>query len=344
MNKVGFHVNSIWFYAVVLHIVASLVFGTLGIIGSLLVNIVMFSLVFTVCRQRRTTVRQWCRVSRIPVCQWGYLLLLTILCFVVANYINAISVMFTENAMTAAMAQVQYHFWESIVIYAVLPALVEELLFRGCIFRGIPDKKTAIIVSSVLFALLHMNFNQMSYAFFMGIFFALAVAVTDNLSMSIAMHLLFNSINLIFAAFGEISVISRIQNICLSGYYPFGASFVDGEGRFYPVVFLVGTITALLSAALALAVLKRMNYQGKDEGYVPVTQNDEYKIDFEKEGVCPESGGVRYSKPDMEKADYGRRKRRGEPILWVVKWKPDGLFWGGCAVCLLIAAAYELLP
>lgn len=326
MNKMGFHVNSIWFYAVALHILCSVLFGMLGNIGSILMNVVMLGLVFVVCRQRHTTIRQWCHVSPVPFGQWGHIFLLTVLCFMVAGYVNAISVLFTENVMVAAMAGVKYRFWESVIVYAVLPALVEELLFRGCIFRGIPDKRTAVIVSALLFALLHMNFNQMSYAFIMGIFFALMVTVTDNLTTSIVIHLLFNSINLVFVAFGDIPVISRLQRFCVLGYYPFAASFTDAEGTFYPFVFAVGTVVTLLAVGGIFAVLNHLNHPNRKKELL--RQDDAQSL---REEV------VAYG----DEEEPGREKK--QPLLWVTEWRPDGAFWGGCVGCLIVAVAYEML-
>lgn len=72
------------------------------------------------------------------------------------------------------------------------------------IYRGIANKsnkKIVIIISALLFAFLHMNFNQMCYAFVMGLVFAIVIYLTDNLSVSILLHMLFNAFTVIITCF-----------------------------------------------------------------------------------------------------------------------------------------------
>ena len=64
-----------------------------------------------------------------------------------------------------------------LLVMAVMPALNEEFLCRGILYGAYRhhSKKTGIFLSALIFGLLHLNFNQMPYAVYLGIVFALMV-------------------------------------------------------------------------------------------------------------------------------------------------------------------------
>ena len=77
----------------------------------------------------------------------------------------------------------QEHFWNvdldytyQVVIYfiyaAIIPAVVEELLFRKTVCGALTvyGKTTAVLISAVLFALMHANIEQLLYTFVAGLF------------------------------------------------------------------------------------------------------------------------------------------------------------------------------
>ena len=87
----------------------------------------------------------------------------------------------------------------------VIPALVEEFLFRGVILRSLMrfGAGTAILISAFLFALMHGNVAQIVFAFPLGVLFALFVVRTGNIWITIAIHFLnnlFSSLYLVIEA------------------------------------------------------------------------------------------------------------------------------------------------
>ena len=92
-----------------------------------------------------------------------------------------------------------------VVSSCVVPALVEEFLFRGVILRSLMRFGTgfAIVASSLLFALMHGNISQIVFAFPLGLLFAYLIVRTGNLWITIAIHFINNllsSLYLILAA------------------------------------------------------------------------------------------------------------------------------------------------
>jgi membrane protease YdiL (CAAX protease family) len=84
----------------------------------------------------------------------------------------------------------------SVLSVAIVPAFVEELLFRGVILNGFKDnysQKKAIIVSSLLFGIVHLNPWQFVTASLFGIASAWVCLKMKSLTLSIYMHLLNNT-------------------------------------------------------------------------------------------------------------------------------------------------------
>lgn len=91
-----------------------------------------------------------------------------------------------------------YPVWLSVIAFAVVPAVVEEFVFRGIIFKSLSKKdvRGAVIVSSLFFALLHFSLGSVMYGFLFGVIFAWVYYVTDDIFYPIAMHMTFNTINI----------------------------------------------------------------------------------------------------------------------------------------------------
>lgn len=214
--------------------------------SSLLMNLLMLLLVYYVCTQRRISLWEYCSFQWIPIRQWGILLLLVIIFLIIASYINAISMLFVQNLTAVSLQDAGDFFVQSIMVFAILPAVTEEILFRGYIFRGIENKNIAVAVSALMFALLHMNFNQISYAFIMGLLFALVVRTTDNLSFTVVIHLLFNCFSIFTSAFPESSIAIVLTNINIGGYQLLSADFLNESGHFDRRLFEIGSVTAVV--------------------------------------------------------------------------------------------------
>jgi len=79
---------------------------------------------------------------------------------------------------------------------AVLPAIIEELLFRGLILQGLLKygHVVAIIFSSLLFSIFHLNPSQTVYQFILGAICAVIYLRTKNMWYPIILHFINNAI------------------------------------------------------------------------------------------------------------------------------------------------------
>lgn len=111
-------------------------------------------------------------------------------------------------------------------VAAVLPAILEELLFRGMLLNGVKQfgEGIAILICGGLFALYHQNPAQTLYQFCCGAAFALMAIRSGSVLPTILSHLLNNAAILILAKYGiytlqgsMYAIILTISIICLLG-------------------------------------------------------------------------------------------------------------------------------
>ena len=133
---------------------------------------------------------------------------MVIICaYPLVGVLNFLSMLFVENRVTGMIDYfLPYGLQMSLILLAFLPAANEELLCRGFLFGSYRQVATVrgIFLSALIFGLFHMNFNQMPYAFLLGIIFALMNAATGSLVTSMLMHFLLNGFNVLmsFLAYG----------------------------------------------------------------------------------------------------------------------------------------------
>lgn len=87
----------------------------------------------------------------------------------------------------------------NLFVLAVLPAFLEELVFRGCILRVLRPcgELYAIVISAVLFGLMHGNLRQIPFATIVGFVLGYLYVVTGNIWMPILVHFTNNAISVV---------------------------------------------------------------------------------------------------------------------------------------------------
>lgn len=131
----------------------------------------------------------------------SFFLSLVVLMFAspMASWLNLLSQFFAKNEISNSIYEVTkvVPIWLGIMIIGCLPGFIEELLYRGIIYSAFRKRSvlTGIVVSALTFGFMHMNFNQMMYAVYLGILFALLVEATGSLVSSMVLHMVFNAFN-----------------------------------------------------------------------------------------------------------------------------------------------------
>lgn len=126
------------------------------------------------------------------------IILFTLLIMPLVTVLNALSMFFTDNAVAAMQDDiVGVPFVVMWLLIGVYGPFCEEFVFRGMLYGGYKKSGKiigAVLLSSMAFGLMHMNFNQALYAFAIGILLAMLVEATGSLWASVFCHMIFNSI------------------------------------------------------------------------------------------------------------------------------------------------------
>ena len=142
------------------------------------------------------------------------------------------------NDFFESLVGAQISLWGSIVSLVVVAPLTEELLMRGLILRGLLSHystRKAILVSAVLFGLLHLNPWQFIAATILGILFAWWFIETRSILPCFFGHALANALPL---------TVTAIFKLEISG---FTGGFGKGKVEFQPFWFdCVGFVLAAL--------------------------------------------------------------------------------------------------
>lgn len=103
--------------------------------------------------------------------------------------------------------------WANILFIVLLAPVAEELFFRKLLISKLLPfgEKPAIIVSALLFALIHGNFTQLFYAFGLGLAFGYIFVKTGRVRYTIAAHMFINLIGaLTLSLTNDIGVVAMI--------------------------------------------------------------------------------------------------------------------------------------
>lgn len=175
--------------------------------------------------------------------------------------VNLVSQLFVENTVTENSAEfLSLHPLLLIFFVGVLAPICEEVVFRGAIFGGMKKEGNvfkAVMASGLLFGLLHMNINQASYAFVIGILLGFLVEATGSIFSSILFHVLVNASNAVMMIISD-SVVSD-EMMANADEMVTTATLLNMIGV-YVVLAVIGT-------AIAICLLVWMS---KNEGRQPL--------------------------------------------------------------------------
>lgn len=161
--------------------------------GYLLLSAVVYMLV------TKTSPFRDLHVGKYKISTFFLSIVLLITAAPMASWLNILSQFFAKNVTSTAIFQVTetVPFWLGILIIGFLPGLVEETLYRGIMLSAFRKRSvlTGVLVSALSFGLMHMNFNQILYAIYLGLVFALVVEATGSLLSTMILHMLFNGVN-----------------------------------------------------------------------------------------------------------------------------------------------------
>ena len=175
--------------------------------------------------------------------------------------VNLVSQLFVDNTVSANSTQfLSLHPLLLIFFVGILAPICEEVVFRGAIFGGLKKEGNifkAIMASGLLFGLLHMNINQASYAFVIGVLLGFLVEATGSIFSSILFHMLVNSSNAIMMIISDRVVSDEMME---------NANEIINTGTLLNMI-CVYLVLSVIGTTIAICLLVWMS---KNEGRQPV--------------------------------------------------------------------------
>jgi len=231
----------------------SLIYG----ISLIIINILTFALViFIGFKKTKQKFNEVFKFNNVPPDYWLAVIVLMIGLIIVFSEIdNIINYFFPMAGFLQDMFEtilIKQMFFISIILVGIVPAITEEMFFRGVILNGFTanySNKKAILISALLFGIIHLNPWQFVTAFIIGLILAWVYINTKSILLCVYMHF-FNNVMSVIA--------SKYKNVFpIKG---FNSSF--SEKTFQPIWFdLAGIAITALGVFLLLRAYRKHRRQ-----------------------------------------------------------------------------------
>ena len=239
------------------------VLDSLGMVSNSLVSegiIVIPTLFFMIpyCVSCKSGINRIIGFHRIKVSTAFFIVLFMMLLSPLITLVNAVTMLYTDNTVAEMTPEIlNVPFPLMLLLIGVFAPVCEEFVFRGIIFHSYRRTQAGIwpvILSALLFGLMHLNLNQSAYAFVIGLGLALLVDATGSIWSSVLFHVVFNSSEVILMYVAD----SMMPDV-------FTSSIASNDDMM--IMIAVYMVLALISTALAGCVLVRI---AKNENREPM--------------------------------------------------------------------------
>lgn len=200
-----------------------------------------------------------------------YIILLTILVSPLIVVVSAVTTMFYPADINTVILNYinKLPMPLCILALAVMPAVFEELAFRGVIlsnYKSVGLLKAAL-VSGLFFGLFHMDFYQMGYAVIAGIFFSSIVRYTNSIYASMLSHFLINGVQVVY---------TKLVLIIINKFHIFGENSLNeiitqssqASNSYAPII--TGIFFTVVATPLLIMTFKKF-----------MQHNKTHKLDYE---------------------------------------------------------------
>ena len=261
--------NKSFFYVILTNITASLVFGALMMVVNLLaimglsdnlynfvasiLQVILipcsFILIISIYHKNRriniktSTNFDW-KINPIIL-----LLCVAILVVCVVSFFPIINMIYSAIEligldMSSSVAFPMNNWWQlliGVVIYCLLPAIAEEILFRGMMLKGILSKAkpiVAITLSSIAFFIMHGSLIQSFYQIILGFLLGIIGYYTKNIFYPIIFHFL-NNLTVVLLNYFSIGGFLNGFQLSFGGFMAGLGIAVVGAGVIVAIILLI---------------------------------------------------------------------------------------------------------
>ena len=200
-------------------------------------------------------IAKYLRLNRLPVKHGLLIVFITILFYPVAMFFNLIVLTLLSSfgplqqpPIPTASSAGEYIIL--LIIIALSPGICEEVFFRGLLMRGYEGigKIQAIVISSVLFGIIHFNLQNIAGTTVLGLIFGILVYKTNSLYAGIIGHATNNGIAV---------TIGYIMNTAAENVLPLEIETVQAPGmlQMAAATIAIGVI-ALVTGIIAFGLFR----------------------------------------------------------------------------------------
>lgn len=173
------------------------------LISSLITNIVLIAIFLKNNKKKEINIIKKPKITKILL----YSLIAVGSFFCLTPTINSINILLAKIGYPITnfpYTLTTSNYFISLISLVILPAICEELIFRGIIFKGLRSsgKNFAIITSSIMFSLYHMSAEQTIYPLLIGLMLGVIMCNENNILYCIIVHFINNFLSLTTAYFG----------------------------------------------------------------------------------------------------------------------------------------------
>lgn len=237
-------VNRLFLISIVIYVGASLGLSLLNLrfsvlakmpvyVSILISQILIFCPFFLYCKKKNIKIREFIPYRKMNLASIVLTVVCTYLMYPLIIVINAISMIFTTSGSAQVVDMMQgQNIVLNMMFMALLPACVEEFVFRGVLFQTYRKSRMlpAVLLSGFLFGCMHMNLNQFMYAFALGVYLALLVEATGSIFSSMIAHFTLNATSVVMTFLlplvYESSGLEQVPEVQAGG---FAANMQNGE-------------------------------------------------------------------------------------------------------------------
>jgi len=193
-------------------------FGTLNCFGdsadyifSLLIQIVILlgGSLFLFTKLTKSNLRKtldFYQIKKISGRKIGKCVLIGLLVFILNIFISSLfyTIISSLGYNSVKVPTTTYPFTQlitNLIFTALLPGICEEIAHRGMLLNSLKKygKVKAVIISALLFGLLHLNIEQFFYASIIGLFLGFLTLSTNSIYPAIIIHFMNNTMSIILS-------------------------------------------------------------------------------------------------------------------------------------------------
>lgn len=184
-----------------------------------------------------------------------------------------------------------YIFLINLVVTAILPAICEETAHRGLLTKGLSvmGTKKAIMISSILFGLVHLNVNQVLYATLIGFVLSYVALLCDSIYPAMIIHFTNNALSVIMSY-------SYTNKLGLDFFF----TWINSCLKTNPIIAILFIITLMICLVMALKYLIKVLFHYTAMKNLSQLQKQMF-IDYTRNGFFSDIPDIWQSIQDSQK-------------------------------------------